>query len=346
MQHPSTPQLIDRFGRKITYVRLSLTERCNFRCVYCMPAQGDPFSANAELLSWDEIERLARWFAQRGVTKLRLTGGEPLVRHDLPGLVDRLARIPGIEHIALTTNGFLLKPLASALADAGLTSINLSLDTLDPERFAAITRTGSLERVIDGLDAALAAGIHDIKLNAVMVRGLNDDEFPALIRFAQQRGVVLRFIEVMPIGMQTIWGEAGEARCISARELRELLATRWTLSADGSEFGAGPARYWRLRGPDMPDEGYPVGIIGAVTECFCEACNRLRITATGGLRACLADDEELSLRDILRSPLSPQDQEVLLEQAVGRALEGKKERHRFDLEAGGVTTKAMNAIGG
>ena len=339
-------RLVDRFGREVNYLRISLTERCNFRCVYCMPAQGDPFSANPELLDWDELSRAVSVFAARGVRKVRLTGGEPLVRADVPALIAKLKALDGIEHVALTSNGFLLPRYAKSLADAGLDSLNLSIDSLDPERFRQITRHGSLGRVLEGFRALREAGVQDIKLNAVIVRGLNDDEVEDLVRFAAHEGVILRFIEVMPIGQDTVWGDDGRDACVSSRELRERLARRWDLTPDRTRYGAGPARYWSVLGDGLPAEGATLGIISAVTECFCENCNRLRMTATGGLRACLADDHEIDLRAILRSPLSENDQRHLLSNAIDKSLGDKKERHSFALEAGGVTIKSMNAIGG
>ena len=339
-------RLVDRFDREVDYLRISLTERCNFRCVYCMPAQGDPFSSNPELLDWDEVARAVTVFAARGVKKIRLTGGEPLVRADVPELIAKLKAIDGIEHVALTSNGFLLPRYARPLAEAGLDSLNLSIDSLDPERFREITRHGTLERVLEGMEAIKKAGVTNIKLNAVVVRDLNDDEVEDLVRFAASQNVILRFIEVMPIGQDTVWGKDGRDACVSARELRQRLGDTWDITPDRARYGAGPARYWRLLGQGLPSGGAIVGIISAVTECFCENCNRLRMTATGGLRACLADDHEIDLREILRSPLSHDDQAHLLSRAIDKSLGEKKERHSFDLEAGGVTFKSMNAIGG
>lgn len=340
-------QLQDRHGRHIDYVRISVTERCNFRCVYCMPAQGDPFARQPELLTNPEIISVANVLVEGGVKKIRITGGEPLIRSEVPELIEHLHQLEGLEHVALTTNAFLLPKYAVQLADVGLNSINISLDTLQPARFKEITRVGSLERVLEGLKAAQAAGIRDIKLNAVIIRGFNDDELHQLVAFAAKHDVIMRFIEFMPIGTQTIWGNSGMAPCVSAREMREHLSSIWSLTPLKTRFGSGPARYWQIDGDGLPKDGARVGIISAVTECFCGDCNRLRLTARGGLRACLADDGEVDLREIVRasdSTLAPLS--VRLRAGIEQALAAKKERHQFDLHAPGVTSKAMNAIGG
>lgn len=339
--------LTDSFGRRVQYLRVSLTDRCNLRCVYCMPAEGDPFLHSPELLTSDEIVQLARAFAPLGVQKIRLTGGEPLVRAGVASLVAKLRQIEGIEHIALTTNAFLLGRQAEALAQAGLSSINVSLDSLIPENFKRMTRLGGLERVIEGIEAAQAAGIPSIKLNAVVVRGMNDHEIVPMARWAMERGLIMRYIEFMPIGEQTIWGASGEMTCMSARDIRAALAEVWRLEPERERFGAGPARYWRLHGEGAPEQGHPIGIISAVTECFCEGCNRVRVSSSGGLRACLADDHELDLRAILRDPAQDEaGRAAALVATLRRALGDKRERHSFELTQPGVTRTAMHALGG
>jgi cyclic pyranopterin phosphate synthase len=339
--------LTDGFGRSVHYLRVSLTDRCNLRCVYCMPAEGDPFLQTPELLTHDEIVSLARSFAPLGVKKIRLTGGEPLVRKGVAALVAALRAVPGIEHVALTTNALLLGRQAEALAAAGLSSVNISLDSLDPANFARMARIGGLDKVIEGIEAAQAASIPSIKLNAVVVRGMNDHEIVPLARWAMQRGLIMRYIEFMPIGEQTIWGASGEMTCMSARDIRAALAEAWRVEPERERFGAGPARYWRLHGEGAPPEGHPIGVIAAVTECFCEGCNRVRISSTGGLRACLADDHEVDLRAILRdATLDQAGRDAALVAAIQRSLGSKKERHSFDLTQPGVTRTAMHALGG
>ena len=331
----------DRFGRKVTYLRLSVTDRCNFRCLYCMPEEGVPLRPNDELLSFEEIAQVVGVLAREGVRRVRVTGGEPLVRKELPTLIRKLARLPGIEEIVLTTNGFLLDRHAAALREAGLSEVTVSLDTLDPARFSHVTRRGELGRVLEGIKAAQAAGFGPIKLNAVLIRGFNDDEVLSLTEWAIERGHVLRFIEFMPIGEDTLWAQVRGGGCVPQAEVLAVLGARWRLTPQGMRPGAGPSRYWGLEGPGAP-HGARVGVISAVTECFCDACNRLRLTPQGGLRACLADDREVALRALLRQGC---DEETLA-QAVRRALWGKEAAHSFTLEGGAVTRKQMVSIGG
>jgi cyclic pyranopterin phosphate synthase len=349
MQNAMPDKLTDRFGRKVTYLRISITDRCNFRCVYCMPAEGIPHAPRKEVLSYEEICELVEVFAAEGVTRVRITGGEPLIRADVPELVSTLKAIDGIDKVAMTTNAFLLRRHAQKLRDAGLDSLNISLDTLDPDRFKEITRVGSLERVLDGIEAAREAQFSPIKLNAVIVGGFNDDEMPDLVRFAVERDLIMRFIEFMPIG-STVWGrdENGDPRgdCVPAKTMREVIGQHWRLEADDTTYGKGPASYWKLHGPHTPAKGAPFGIIAAVTECFCEACNRVRLTSQGGLRACLADDHEVDLRAPLRGVDDHEERRLAIEDLIRVSLYGKKERHDFDIDGGSVTTKQMTAIGG
>ena len=335
---PTAP-LIDPFERRISYLRVSVTDRCNYRCVYCMPADGMDYMPQAELLTYEEITRIVRVLARAGIERVRVTGGEPLVRRDLPQLIQRLTSIEGIDEVVMTTNAHLLDGHAQALAGAGLRGLNISLDSLRRERFARMTRGGDLDRVIRGLEAAQRAGIPVIKLNAVVIRGFNDDELLELVAFSIARGVTMRFIEFMPIGAETVWGDNA---CVTADEMRDALMTEYELVPEGARQGKGPARYWRVFGERTPAWGHPVGIISAVTECFCGDCNRIRLTAQGGLRACLADDGEVNLRDIIRSG---GDAEAILD-GVARALGNKKETHAFELGGDSVTVKQMVSIGG
>lgn len=349
--------LVDSFGRRVTYLRLSVTDRCNFQCKYCMPGEGIEHAARPEQLTFDEIEHIVRLFARRGVRKVRLTGGEPLLRPDIEQLVDRLVGIESLDHVAMTTNAFLLDRHIDALERAGLTSINISLDTLDPEAFESMTQTGSLDRVVSGIRAAADASMSPVKLNTVVIRGFNDDELPSLVKFAADLGLPIRFIEFMPIGQNTIWSdddtniddseEASPAhRCLPAEAIRERLQTEWAMTPDDDDYGAGPASYWRVHGDDLPDSGHPIGVIGAVTECFCADCNRLRLTATGGLRACLADDRETSLRAPLRTQADSATADAELLDRIRHALGEKRQSHDFSLDGGGVTETAMTSLGG
>lgn len=303
--------LVDPFGRKISYLRISVTDRCNFRCVYCMPQAGIRWQPHDEILRYEEIDQIVRLAAQLGVREVRLTGGEPLVRAGLPALVEMLAGIPGIEDISLTTNGLLLEKFAGDLSRAGLRRLNISLDTLDAQRFSRITRGGDFDRVWRGIEAAEAAGISLIKLNMVVMRDVNDDEVEAMARLTLDRPWVVRFIELMPIQNQVYWGEGfplpGKA-FVSVGEVLRRLAPLGLEPVDSSS-GNGPAVEYRLPGG--------VGKIGVISplseEMFCNRCNRLRLTADGNLRPCLMSDLEIPLRDALRRG---EDIQPLIEKAV------------------------------
>lgn len=333
----------DQFGRQVTYLRVSVTDRCNFRCRYCMPAHGIDHVPRPELLTFDELRDLVTIFADHGVSRVRLTGGEPLVRADISRLVELIASVRGIDEVVMTTNAYLLARHAASLRDAGLSGLNISLDSLDAATFTRLSRIGEMQRVLDGIDAARGVGFEHLKLNAVVIRGENDHELCDLVQFAADRASVMRFIEFMPIGGETGWGREA---CVTAREMREQLSARWDLEPEEQSFGAGPARYWRARGEGLDPAGTPFGIISAVTECFCADCNRVRITPQGGLRACLADDREVSLRDALRLAPTPVDGLRDAERLIRSALFGKKETHDFDLDGGAVTRTAMTSIGG
>ncbi|WP_172122792.1 MULTISPECIES: GTP 3',8-cyclase MoaA [unclassified Devosia] len=283
--------LVDRFGRHISYLRISVTDRCDFRCVYCM-AENMTFLPKREVLSFEEIETIAAAFVQRGVTKLRLTGGEPLVRRDILDLVRSLARHleHGLEELTMTTNGSQLSRFAGDLFKAGMRRINVSLDTLDPDRFAQITRRGRMADVMAGIDAAQAAGLQ-IKINMVAMRGVNEDEIEPMMEWAHGRGMGLTLIEGMPLG------EVGLDRVDSylpLRELRDRLARRWTLSKLDQRTG-GPARYLHVA-----ETGGVLGFITPMSHNFCESCNRVRLTATGQLFLCLGQEDQVNLRDALR----------------------------------------------
>ena len=308
--------LTDPFGRPITYLRISLTPRCNLRCVYCMPAAGLPAPEKGELLTNEEIAELVRAAARQGVRRVRLTGGEPLIRRGLVDLVRRIAATPGVEEVSLTTNAMLLAKKAAALAAAGLSRVNISLDTLDPEKFRRITRGGQIQRVFDGISSAEEHGLTPIKLNTVVVRGLNDDELPALARLTLEHPWHVRFIELMPVGNAQDWGPgfpAADQRYFSVQEMHQKLAA-YNLQPAEAPRGNGPARTFRI-----PGAAGTVGFISPLGEHFCAACNRLRLTADGNLRPCLLMDEEINVRDALRNG---EDVTPWLWQAVARKPEG------------------------
>ena len=289
--------LVDQFGRKITYLRVSVTDRCNLRCVYCMPVEGITWQSHDRILRFEEIVQIVRLAAENGVSEIRLTGGEPLVRKDLADLVAMISAIPGIKDISLTTNGLLLGDQVDRLVDAGLKRINVSLDTLQPEKFARITRGGSLERVWQGLEKSQAAGLSPIKLNVVAMRGINDDELPALARLSVRYPWHVRFIEIMPVKNQQSWGDEfppPEETYLSIQEILKILKPLRPEKVK-NKIGSGPARDYQL-----PGSLGRIGFISPLGEQFCEECNRLRLTADGNLRPCLLHDSEVPIRDALR----------------------------------------------
>jgi GTP 3',8-cyclase len=332
--------LVDRQRRAIDYLRVSVTDRCNYRCTYCMPEDGVAHVDRTDVLSFEEVSALVGCFARLGVTRVRLTGGEPTVRRDLVDLVRMIRAIPGIEDLALSTNGHLLLELARPLREAGVDRLNVSVDTLDPARFAAITRRGDLVRVLAGIDAARAAGFTRIKLNTVAVKGFNDGEIGALCAHAWERGMLPRFIEQMPMAGGALY-VPGEL--LSAAEIRALIERAWPgarLVADSLARGAGPARYHRLQGPGVPG-GAVVGIISPITEHFCDTCNRVRLSSSGALHTCLAYDDAVDLRAILRR----QGPDAVIA-AIRQAVLGKRDGHVFGLYGIGGPRKAMVQIGG
>ncbi len=308
--------LIDRFGRSITYLRISLTPSCNLRCVYCMPPAGIPNPSRSELLTDDEIIAIVEIAAREGVRRVRLTGGEPLVRRDVVDIVRGIAAVPGVEEVTLTTNGMLLEKYAGPLAEAGLKRVNVSLDTLDPEKFRRLTRGGQLERVFRGISVAEEAGLTPVKLNTVVIRGVNDDELLAMAELTRERPWHVRFIELMPLGNLHDWGPGFppyKARYLPVGEMQAILAAL-NLRPDTTSSGSGPARMFRI--PGAPGK---VGFISPLGDHFCATCNRLRLTADGRLRPCLLLDTEIPIRDHLRAgaPLSP-----LFQKAIAARPEG------------------------
>jgi len=288
--------LTDSFGRSISYLRISLTPRCNLRCVYCLPLEGIPEPVSGELLSNEEILLFVAQAARLGLKRVRLTGGEPLLRRGLNDLIRGIAATLGIEEVSLTTNAMLLEKQAAALAEAGLIRVNVSLDTLDPEKFTRITRGGQIKKVFRGIAAAEKAGLTPIKINTVVVRGLNDNELSALARLSVEHPWHIRFIELMPVGNAQDWGEGfptTDQRYISVQEMHTQLSSL-DLQLAQTPIGNGPARTFCI-----PDALGTVGFISPLGEHFCETCNRLRLTADGALRPCLLLDTEISIRESL-----------------------------------------------
>ncbi len=331
---PSSPVLEDRFGRTIDYVRLSVTDRCDFRCVYCM-AEDMTFVPRAQVLTLEEMGRLARVLVALGVKRIRLTGGEPLVRKDVAHLVRDIGAIAGLRELNLTTNGSRLDRFASELKAGGLDRINISLDSLNPDRFRELTRTGDLAQVLRGIDAARQAGFQRIKLNSVILRGRNHDEVPALVDFALEKGLDIAFIEEMPLGQITEHDRGLEF--VSSEELRDDLSKRLNLVPLAEKTG-GPSRYWQVPGSDSR-----IGFISPHSQNFCHLCNRVRITAEGRMLLCLGHEHSVDLRAVLRAH---PDDDTPLRNAIVDAMAIKPERHDFTLGPGEQLVRFMNMTGG
>jgi GTP 3',8-cyclase len=292
------PDLIDLYGRNITYLRISVTDNCNLRCVYCMSADDDSHPEKPRLLSAAEIEKVAESAVRCGIKQVRLTGGEPLVRPDIVEIVERLARLQGLDEVSLTTNGILLEKLAAPLAKAGLKRVNVSLDTLNFEKFARITRGGSLDRVWKGIFAAEKAGLTPLKINVVVVKGLNDDELADLANLTVEKPWHIRFIELMPVRNLDSWGSGFppySERYLSMHEMFSRLAVL-NLQPETNRHGNGPARMYQI-----PGASGKVGFISPIGEHFCATCNRLRLTSDGYLRSCLLLDKEVEIKEYLNS---------------------------------------------
>ncbi len=325
-----TAGLIDGFGRTAVDMRVSLTDKCNLRCTYCMPAEGLPWLPSAELLSDDEIVRLVGVAAGLGVRTVRLTGGEPLIRPGLPGLVSRLAELVDL---SLTTNGLGLERLAAPLHKAGLRRVNVSMDTLRADRFLSLTRRDRLHDVITGLAAASAAGLAPVKVNTVLMRGVNDDEAGELLDWCLERGYELRFIEQMPLDPEHVWDRGV---MVTADEILARLRERHSLTA-AEERGSAPAETWWVDGGPAR-----VGVVGSVTRPFCSTCDRIRLTADGQLRTCLFAREETDLRTALREGADDAE----LGRRMGLAVRNKKIGHGIDDPAFLQPDRPMSAIGG
>jgi len=337
----STGALVDRYGRVATDLRVSLTDRCNLRCSYCMPPEGLPWLPSAEILTDDEVVRLVRVAVERlGVTEVRFTGGEPLLRPGLTKIVAAAAELSPRPKLSVTTNGIGLHRLAGPLRAAGLDRVNVSLDTLRPDRFERLAHRRRLPDVLDGLAGAAAAGLTPVKLNAVLLRGINDDEAPDLLRFALAHGYELRFIEQMPLDAQHSWDRSV---MVTADETLAALRAEFDLIPDPAERGAAPAETWLVDGYTTPS-GQPakVGIIGSVTRPFCGACDRTRLTADGQVRNCLFSREESDLRGAMRAGAT--DEELADRWRV--AMAGKAAGHGIDDPSFLQPARPMSAIGG
>lgn len=332
-------RLVDKFGRVHDYLRISVTDRCNLRCVYCMPEEGMEFEPEERLLTFDEIAETVRVLAGYGVRKLRLTGGEPMVRKNLEQLVAMLSSIPGIEDIAMTTNGIYFASRAEKFRQAGLTRINISLDSLRADRFALITRGGDIHRVLAGIDAAIRVGLEPIKLNVVLMKGLNDDEIEDFLKLTLERNLHVRFIEYMPIGHD---GEGWKSRYLPLSTVLERCERMgWSVEETGKDLkGNGPSQNFRIAGA-----AGTFGLIHPVSDHFCETCNRLRLTADGNIKPCLYWSDEFNVRKYIG------DDRALAE-LFFRALDVKPESHEMakalmnEQQSHTPTVRRMSQIGG
>ncbi len=337
MVRPENGLLPDAFGRPVKDLRISVTDRCNFRCVYCMPMDKYEWIERKEILSFEETARIAEIFTCLGVEKIRLTGGEPLLRRDLEKLVARLSAIPGLKDLCLTTNGSLLEEKIEALAQAGLKRINISVDTLDPQKFKLMTRRGDLSRVLDGVFAAKRYGMNPIKINAVIERGVNDNEILALVEFSREHALAMRFIEYMDVGNANNWMSQ---KMVSKKEILEIIGRRYPLREVGREQGSAPSVNYRFA-----DGRGDLGVIASVTEPFCAGCTRVRLTADGKLVTCLFSERGHDLKRLLREGASDMDiTEFIRAVWAKRTDRYSEERHAAMNSPQGYEAKARKKI--
>lgn len=327
-------RLVDQFGRAVNYIRLSITDRCDFRCTYCMSEEMQFLSRN-EVLSLEECARLVKVFVSLGVSKVRITGGEPLVRKNALWLFEEIGQLDGLNELVVTTNGSQLTKQASALKKAGVKRINISIDSLKPERFHKITRTGNLEQVLAGLEASIHAGFSGIKINTVLMRGINDDETADLVQFAVDKKIDISFIEEMPLGAVD---HARESTFVSNADTLKLLQSKYSL-LPSTENSGGPARYWRVA-----DTLTKIGFISPHSHNFCESCNRVRITCKGELYLCLGQEDKVDLMPLMRE--HPNDDQPLIK-AIQNSMAIKPKGHDFDLRrAEPAVIRFMSHTGG
>ena len=331
--HPN-PILVDRFNRQVNYVRLSVTDRCDFRCVYCM-AEEMTFLPRADILTLEELALIAQAFVNLGVKKIRLTGGEPLVRHNILSLIQQIGHLDGLDELTLTSNGSQLKKYAVELRQAGIKRINISLDSLDTGKFKQITRTGDLSQVLAGIDSAIAAGFERIKLNAVILKGRNEDEILDLVNFARAKKIDISFIEEMPLGLIDEHNRA--LSFCSSDEINALISLHYPLTAIDDNTG-GPSAYYR-----MDDSDSRIGFISPHSHNFCHLCNRVRVTVEGRLLLCLGNEHSVDLKSVIRN--NPGQIEPL-QQAIIDAMDLKPEKHHFNLDDEPDIVRFMNMTGG
>jgi GTP 3',8-cyclase len=328
------PQLVDGMGRTIVNLRISVTDRCNFRCTYCMPADNVEFMDRANLLTFEELTRIATIVSKMGINRLRLTGGEPLMRKDLPQLIKMLSEVEGIDDIAMTTNAFFLKEHAKNLKEAGLKRLNVSLDALDPEKFKHVNRRDCLQQVLDGLQEAAKVGFKSIKINAVAMKNFSETEIIRLIDMGRSDGFEVRFIEFMPLDSDKAWERD---KVLFGHEIVDLIRKKHELIPIDNSLEIGPASEY-----EFADGKGKIGIITAVSNPFCDHCNRIRMTADGTLRTCLFSTQETNLKELIRSGASD---ETIVE-TIQQAVLIKEPGHKINLDDFERPQRAMHAIGG
>src|SRR5680860_219709 len=334
-------KLIDNFGRKISYLRVSITDRCNYRCIYCKPEEQFEFIPHEEILRYEEIVEIIEEAVNLGVTKVRITGGEPLVREGIVDFIRHLRKINKLENISLTTNGFFLPEYAEKLKDAGLNRVNISLDSLQEEKYTKITRGGSLEKTLKGIDSALKAGLLPIKINTVLIRGINDDEVEDFVRLTLERPLNIRFIEFMPSGEEVI--NEFENKFISVQEIKEKLTKKYLLNPIKISTANGPAKYYQIKGSQGT-----IGFITALSQHFCKTCNRIRLTSEGKLRPCLFSNKEVDIKQSIRNAKT--DDKIIRSKIIRNNIEEaiiiKPEGHKLNNKFSNRDFFKMSKIGG
>ena len=336
-------KLIDNFGREISYLRISITDRCNYRCIYCQSEKKFEFIPHQEILRFEEIVEIVQEAVNLGITKVRITGGEPLVRKGVVDFIKKLREIKKLEDISLTTNGFFLSEYAKKLKDAGLNRVNISLDSLQEEKYKRITRGGSLEKVLKGIDSALKAGLLPIKINTVLIRGINDDEVEDFVRLALERPLNIRFIEFMPSGEEVI--NEFENKFISVQEIKEKLIKKYLLNPIKISTANGPAKYYQIKGGQGT-----IGFITALSQHFCKTCNRIRLTSEGKLRPCLFSNKEIDIKKAIRKLARDKNERFLRKKIIRdklkEAVKLKPEGHKLNIKNQENLSFHMSQVGG
>ena len=337
-------QLIDNFGREISYLRVSITDRCNYRCIYCQPERQFEFIPHEEILRYEEIVEIVQEAVELGITKVRITGGEPLVREGIVDFIRQLKKIDKLEDISLTTNGFFLSEYAEKLKAAGLNRVNISLDSLQEEKYRRIARAGSLKKVLKGIDSAFKAGLLPIKINTVVMKGINDDEIDDFVKLSLLRPLNIRFIELMPSGEEVI--KEFKNKFISVQEIKEKLIKKYLLRPIKISTSNGPAKYFQIEGGKGT-----VGFINALSQHFCKTCNRIRLTSEGKLRPCLFSNKEIDIKSEIRNSeklniSTPYLRKKLIQEKIMEAVKLKPASHQLNTKIKNNISFQMSKIGG